>query len=489
MSDEDDFMPSCDEDDFDFGDEDDMMSQTSQGESHSENRYYTGKNYRADEPLRAEGEFQGVIDTDGQSEWAAKSAKQLFKMSINQGMSSDRTEGYFRQFLSTLLQADISQADREKSFNSMLDFILSTNPTNKLELHEIALNGLSQYPPDSRLVCRTQLNLARLLLDRKQYDSALKLVSHTMISPDVETAASWKLPLLIELYALHISLALVLGTGEEAEYYERASELKLHMTHPRISAVIRECGGLLAIRSEQWNEARDLMLVSFKSYDEAGRPERFRALRYYVLACIMTGSKLNPFDSQETKAYHEFEEVSELVSLVDAFFRFDPKSFKTTVKQFELGAKDDATMSWLIKKVQKSFDYQVLAHLLEPYSRVSYRYLADAAELSIDAIPELVTQLILDQVIPDARLDDVNGIVILSAQQFVVDIPQVSNLPLPSRYSDQNKAAARQREMESILTGRERVAQRHRDPYDVNDVLTQLVKATAQTQLAIGRPL
>lgn len=483
-------MPSCDEEDFNFGsDGDDIMSQGSELGSQSENRYYTGKNYRADEPERAAREFQSVIDEDRHSEWASKSAKQLFKLSVNRKMPSEKTQELFSQFLEVTLNSNDNQTDREKSFCSMLDFILSTNPQNKVELHEIALQSLSSYPTESRLVCRTRLNLARLLLDRRDYNEALRIVEETSILTDSDGGSSWKVPLLIELYSLRISLALALGTGDEAVYYELASAEKLHMTHPRISAIIRECGGMLAIKREAWNEARDLFLKSFKSYDEAGSPERFRALRYYVLTCIMTQSKLNPFDSQETKAYHEYEEVSGLVKLVEAFLKFDSVVFKATAKLFEAEVANDANLTWLLEKVQRSFEYQSLAHFVGPYSRVTYAFLADAAQVPVTAIPGLMAQLILDKVIPDARLDDVNGIVILSAQQFVVEAPQVSNLPLPPRYREQTQAAAKQREADSILTGRERVAQRRRDPYDINDVLTQLVSATAQTQSSVPRAL
>lgn len=42
---------------------------------------------------------------------------------------------------------------------------------------------------------------------------------------------------------------------------------------------------------------------SFKNYDEAGSPQRIQVLKYLVLANMLTGSAVNPFDSQETKPY------------------------------------------------------------------------------------------------------------------------------------------------------------------------------------------
>ena len=83
--------------------------------------------------------------------------------------------------------------------------------------------------------------------------------------------------------------------------------------------VIKECGGKmwmgeseLHIRKnhcnvsnipclEQWNRASEDFFESFRNYDEAGSPQRIQVLKYLVLANMLTGSEVNPFDSQETK--------------------------------------------------------------------------------------------------------------------------------------------------------------------------------------------
>ena len=53
--------------------------------------------------------------------------------------------------------------------------------------------------------------------------------------------------------------------------------------------------------SGQWNRASEDFFESFRNYDEAGLPQRIQVLKYLVLANMLTGSEVNPFDSQETK--------------------------------------------------------------------------------------------------------------------------------------------------------------------------------------------
>ena len=85
--------------------------------------------------------------------------------------------------------------------------------------------------------------------------------------------------------------------------------------------VIKECGGKMwmgermhgscdppiwpqpnaSLLPGQWNRASEDFFDSFKNYDEAGSPQRIQVLKYLVLANMLTGSEVNPFDSQETK--------------------------------------------------------------------------------------------------------------------------------------------------------------------------------------------
>lgn len=63
----------------------------------------------------------------------------------------------------------------------------------------------------------------------------------------------------------------------------------------------------------QWNRASEDFFESFRNYDEAGLPQRIQVLKYLVLANMLTGSEVNPFDSQETKPWVLLFSTSELI--------------------------------------------------------------------------------------------------------------------------------------------------------------------------------
>lgn len=57
----------------------------------------------------------------------------------------------------------------------------------------------------------------------------------------------------------------------------------------------------MRVSPEDWEAAQVDFFQAFLNYDEAGSPQRIQVLKYLVLAHMLMGSEINPFDSQETK--------------------------------------------------------------------------------------------------------------------------------------------------------------------------------------------
>lgn len=53
--------------------------------------------------------------------------------------------------------------------------------------------------------------------------------------------------------------------------------------------------------TEAWDKASTDLFESFRQYDECGSSQRIQVLKYLVLAYMLMGSEINPFDSQETQ--------------------------------------------------------------------------------------------------------------------------------------------------------------------------------------------
>ena len=84
--------------------------------------------------------------------------------------------------------------------------------------------------------------------------------------------------------------------------------------------------------AENWEAAQVDFFQAFRNYDEAGSQLRIQVLKYLVLAHMLMGSDVNPFDSQETKPYRDDTNIVAMTSLVDAYQRRDVQGAERIVR-------------------------------------------------------------------------------------------------------------------------------------------------------------
>ena len=123
-------------------------------------------------------------------------------------------------------------------------------------------------------------------------------------SAEVGSADNTKGTILLEIYALEIQMyGEMKNNKKQREIYDKTLNVKSALSNPKINGVIRECGGKMHMNEKEWAKAQIDFFEAFKNYDEVGSGQRIQVLKYLVLAHMLMGSKINPFDSQETKPF------------------------------------------------------------------------------------------------------------------------------------------------------------------------------------------
>lgn len=85
---------------------------------------------------------------------------------------------------------------------------------------------------------------------------------------------------LLEIYALEIQMHTAQRNSKKLrELYEKSLKVQSAIPHPRIMAVIRECGGKMHMEEESWEDAQKDFFEAFKNYDESGSPRRIQCLK------------------------------------------------------------------------------------------------------------------------------------------------------------------------------------------------------------------
>src|SRR5438045_3111453 len=213
----------------------------------------------------------------------------------------------------------------------MLDYIEKSSESDKEavkcmeDFYSQTLQSF-QSTNNERLWLKTNIKLAKLHLDQKDYDAVVQKVRelHRACELPDGTDDPSKGTYSLEIYALEIQMYAETKNNKQLKrLYQRALKVKSAVPHPKIMGIIRECGGKMHMSEENWKDAQSDFFESFRNYDEAGSLQRIQVLKYLVLTTMLMKSDINPFESQETKPYKGDARISAMTDLVDAYQRDD----------------------------------------------------------------------------------------------------------------------------------------------------------------------
>ncbi|KAI0094503.1 PCI domain-containing protein [Irpex rosettiformis] len=412
MDDDDaDYMQGSDDGDYGFDYSEDGSGSES-GNADVENLYYTAKSKREDEPEQALKEFRAIVDQEEEKgDWGFKALKQSTKLLFIQlRLPQDALKTYTE--LLTYTKSAVTRNYSEKSINNILDYVGGgkSGPVDveTLEKFYQATKKALVEAKNERLSVKTNLKLAKLWLDRKEYQRLAKLIRdlHQSTVAEGEDQAQ-KGTQLLEIYALEIQMYNETKNFKKLkEIYNASNSVRSAIPHPRIMGVIKECGGKMWMGERNWNRASEDFFESFRNYDEAGSPQRIQVLKYLVLANMLMGSVVNPFDSQETKPYKNDPQITAMTDLVDAYQRREVHSAEKILRDNRSTIMDDPFIRLYIDELLRSLRTQYLIDLIKPYTRLELSFLAKQLNVEINDVEELLIGLILEGKV-EGRIDQV----------------------------------------------------------------------------------
>ncbi|KAK4697894.1 COP9 signalosome complex subunit 2, partial [Lecanoromycetidae sp. Uapishka_2] len=413
MSDNDDFMQDSDQEQYDFEYEDDDEQET--GDVDIENKYYNGKQLKADNPDEAIEEFLGLPALEEEKgDWGFKGLKQAVKLEFKLGKYDKAVEHYTE--LLTYVKSAVTRNYSEKSINNMLDFIEKGAEDDKAyhcmeKFYSQTLESF-QSTNNERLWLKTNIKLARLWLERREYAQLVKLVKdlHRACQKEDGTEDPSKGTYALEIYALEIQMYADTRNNKRLKaLYQRALRVRSAVPHPKIMGIIRECGGKMHMSEENWKEAQTDFFESFRNYDEAGSLQRIQVLKYLVLTTMLMRSDINPFESQETKPYKNDSRISVMTDLVDAYQQNDIHRYES-ILQNNKDVLADPFIAENIDEVTRSLRTTGVLKLVAPYTRFNLSFIAKQLKISVAEVQEIVGFLILDKKL-DGKINQENGTV------------------------------------------------------------------------------
>ncbi|KAL7620937.1 COP9/signalosome complex subunit Csn2 [Parahypoxylon ruwenzoriense] len=411
MSD-DDFMQESDEEQYDFEYEDDDGEDS--GDVDIENKYYNAKQMKSNDPEDAIEEFLGIpLLEPEKGDWGFKGLKQAIKLEFRLGRYDKAVEHYTE--LLTYVKSAVTRNYSEKSINNMLDYIEkeSENEAARKCMEKFYSLTLScfQSTNNERLWLKTNIKLAKLLLDRKEYLSVTKKLRELQKAcrrqdgTDDPNKGTYSL----EIYALEIQMYAETRNNKQLKVlYQKALKVRSAVPHPKIMGIIRECGGKMHMSEENWKDAQSDFFESFRNYDEAGSLQRIQVLKYLLLTTMLMKSDINPFDSQETKPYRNDPRIAAMTELVDAYQRDDMHKY-VNVLQKNQDILADPFIAENIDEVTRNMRTKAVVKLIAPYTRMKLAWIARQLKISEMEVQDILGFLIVDGKIK-GKIDQQTGI-------------------------------------------------------------------------------
>jgi len=259
---------------------------------------------------------------------------------------------------------------------------------------------------------RLELSQAKILLKNKNWDRLSKSLDkmHAACRLPEGSDDPSKGNQLLEIYALSLQLETFKQNNKKLkELYTRA--LSIHgICNPKMSGVIYECGGKMLLRESRWSEANTAFIEAFRCFDESGaRNECISCLKYLVLANMLSGSNINPFDEPRAKAYAIASEIATMNKLVEAYQRKSLVDFERTLKTDKKSLFEDEVIQTYLPAVRKILKKHIFLDLVKPYRNLSMNFIQQHLQLDTSEAEGLIVELILDGKV-DATIDQINSV-------------------------------------------------------------------------------
>lgn len=408
---------NIDQEEYDFQYESGEEQEPNPDEMDISNIYYITKskldrNEASKEALKG---FEQVLNKETEpGEWGFKATKQIVKLQFQMGLYDDMMNSY-NKLLHYIHTNVVTRNMGEKVINSLLEFVSNCSDMNVLQrFYETTLEALREAK-NERLWFKTNLKLGRLSYQHEDFPRLAKILKelHKSCQNSDGSDDMKKGTQLLEIYELEIQMYTATKDNKKLrDLYEKSLQVRSAIPHPRITGVIRECGGKMHMAEQEWEQAKSDFFAAFKHYDEAGLPHRIQCLKYMVLANLLTLSKVNPFEDPATASYKNNPQIVALTDLVGAYEASDIQQFETILNNNRDTIMGDPFIAQYIQRLMDSIRAQVLKEMLVPYTSVKIPFISKELNIPENEVENLLVSLILDEQIK-GRIDQVNQVLVL----------------------------------------------------------------------------
>ncbi|KAL3313750.1 26S proteasome non-ATPase regulatory subunit 11 [Cichlidogyrus casuarinus] len=259
-----------------------------------------------------------------------------------------------------------------------------------------------------------EARLMGLYFDNKKYNEALKLGSG----------------LLTELKKLDDKILLVEVQLMESQVYYRLNNLqraKAALTSarttansiycpPKLQASLDLCSGILHCADErEFKTAYSYFYEAFEGFDSVNSSKALISLQYMLLCKIMMNcaDEINNVLTSKLGMRYKGSGIDALKEIGKAAHNRSLGEFKTVREKYSVVLDQDPVLTKHLSSFYHTLLGRNLVKLIEPYSRVHIKHIADKINLPLSTVEKKLSQMILDKEI-NGILDQGDGVLIIA---------------------------------------------------------------------------
>jgi len=169
---------------------------------------------------------------------------------------------------------------------------------------------------------------------------------------------------------------------------------------PKVQAQLDLQSGILHASEERdFKTAFSYFYEAFESYDSVEDPFALTALKYMLMSKIMlrTPEEVHHIVSGKLALKYSGADIEAMKLVAQASKNRSLADFQSTVKKYNKELKEDKIVARHLDTLYQTMLEQNLCRIIEPYSRVQVKYVAEKIDLPEPEVEKKLSQMILDK--------------------------------------------------------------------------------------------
>merc|ERR1739838_303373 len=314
---------------------------------------------------------------------------------------------------------EISKAKAARLVRSLVDMLLDLEGATELEV-TVCRENIEWAKQEHRTFLRQSLEagLVCLFFETKQYTNSLTLSSQLL--SDLKKLDDKNLLVEVQLFESKTYHALGnLPKARAALTSARTTANGIYCAPKLQSSLDLQSGILHAAEEKDFKTAYSYFYEAFEQYDSVEDKLALTALKYMLMSKIMlrmpeevhnivSGKLALKYSGTDIEAMKLVAQASKKRSLAD---------FQTTVGKYSKELKGDKIVARHLDTLYQTMLEQNLCRIIEPYSRVQVKFVAEKIDLPEPEVEKKLSQMILDKKFQGILDQETRVLIIFEASQ------------------------------------------------------------------------